>query len=530
MANELRLKRRISGNAGAPAALKSAEPAMNFVDDTLYIGKGDDGSGNATTIIPLAGPGAFVDKTSAQTIAGKKTFSSAPESSQDGTAANDLVRKSQVDTALAGKAPVSHNHSIANITSLQATLDSKAAIASPALTGTPTAPTASAGTNTTQIATTAFVQAAVTAGTIETLGAIEDVTITSIGTGEILKWDGSKWVNQTLAEAGIAPSSHGHNAADITSGTLPVARGGTGATSASAARTSLGLAIGSDVQAYSGVLAATTASFTTSDEAKIDRITVTQAVNLDDIEARVNALDAAVVLKGTFDPSGGAFPGGGSAQAGESWIASANGTINGVEFKQNDRIICVTDNASATVYAGNWHKADYTDEVQSVAGKTGAVVLTAADISSGTFNNARIAQSNVTQHQGALSITESQISNLKAYLTSISGQSLGNLGDVTITSIASGELLKWNGSAWVNQTLAEAGIAAASHGHSASQITSGTFANARIAASNVTQHQAALSISNSQVSGLGSMSTQAANNVAITGGSIDNIALDCGTF
>lgn len=39
----------------------------------------------------------------------------------------------------------------------------KADLASPALTGTPTAPTASAGTNTTQIATTAFVQAALNA-------------------------------------------------------------------------------------------------------------------------------------------------------------------------------------------------------------------------------------------------------------------------------------------------------------------------------------------------------------------------------
>ena len=39
-----------------------------------------------------------------------------------------------------------------------------APLASPSLTGTPTAPTASAGTNTTQIATTAFVTAAVTAG------------------------------------------------------------------------------------------------------------------------------------------------------------------------------------------------------------------------------------------------------------------------------------------------------------------------------------------------------------------------------
>jgi hypothetical protein len=40
----------------------------------------------------------------------------------------------------------------------------KAPLASPALTGTPTAPTATAGTNTTQLATTAFVEAAVSTG------------------------------------------------------------------------------------------------------------------------------------------------------------------------------------------------------------------------------------------------------------------------------------------------------------------------------------------------------------------------------
>ena len=41
---------------------------------------------------------------------------------------------------------------------IKTALDAKAPLASPALTGTPTAPTATAGTNTTQIATTAFVQ------------------------------------------------------------------------------------------------------------------------------------------------------------------------------------------------------------------------------------------------------------------------------------------------------------------------------------------------------------------------------------
>lgn len=55
----------------------------------------------------------------------------------------------------------SHNHVISNVDGLQSTLDAKAPIASPTLTGTPKAPTASAGTNTTQIATTAFVQTAI---------------------------------------------------------------------------------------------------------------------------------------------------------------------------------------------------------------------------------------------------------------------------------------------------------------------------------------------------------------------------------
>lgn len=46
---------------------------------------------------------------------------------------------------------------------IQTAVNSKADVNSPTLTGTPTAPTASSGTNTTQLATTAFVQTAVTA-------------------------------------------------------------------------------------------------------------------------------------------------------------------------------------------------------------------------------------------------------------------------------------------------------------------------------------------------------------------------------
>ena len=54
---------------------------------------------------------------------------------------------------------------------------------------------------------------------------------------------------------------------------------------------------------------------------------------------------------------------------------------------------------------------------------------------------------------------EADITDLQAYLLGITGEPLSDLSDVTITAIAAGELLKWNGSAWVNNTLLEAGIA-----------------------------------------------------------------------
>ena len=55
---------------------------------------------------------------------------------------------------------------------LQTAINTKSDIASPAFTGVPTAPTATAGTNTTQLATTAFVNAKVnTLGTMSTQNA-----------------------------------------------------------------------------------------------------------------------------------------------------------------------------------------------------------------------------------------------------------------------------------------------------------------------------------------------------------------------
>jgi hypothetical protein len=125
---------------------------------------------------------------------------------------------------------------------------------------------------------------------------------------------------------------------------------------------------------------------TAAEKAKLGHLTVTQAVDLDAIEARVNALDAAVILKGTWDASAGTFPGSGSAQAGESWIVSVAGTVNSIAFAIGDRIIAITDNASTSTFASNWFKADYTDQVLTVSGKTGNVTLQVADITDMSAN------------------------------------------------------------------------------------------------------------------------------------------------
>jgi hypothetical protein len=90
----------------------------------------------------------------------------------DGVTSNIQAQFGTVTTSLATKAPLASPAltgtptaptaaSATNTTQLATTAFVQAQKASPAFTGTPTSPTATAGTNTTQIATTAFVQTAV---------------------------------------------------------------------------------------------------------------------------------------------------------------------------------------------------------------------------------------------------------------------------------------------------------------------------------------------------------------------------------
>ena len=78
MSNTIRVKRRANGGgAGAPTTLANAELAFNEQTNIMYYGTGTGGTGgSATSIIAIAGNGAFVDLSTTQTIGGSKTFSS----------------------------------------------------------------------------------------------------------------------------------------------------------------------------------------------------------------------------------------------------------------------------------------------------------------------------------------------------------------------------------------------------------------------------------------------------------------------
>jgi hypothetical protein len=99
---------------------------------------------------------------------------------------------------------------------LQAALDAKAPLASPAMTGTPSAPTAIAGTNTTQVATTAFVQAAIVAfGPGDMLKSTYDADNDGkVDAAEVA--DAAPWAGITGKPTSFPPSVHAHTVSDVT--------------------------------------------------------------------------------------------------------------------------------------------------------------------------------------------------------------------------------------------------------------------------------------------------------------------------
>lgn len=106
MSNTIRIKRRAaSGGAGAPSSLANAELAFNEASNILYYGTGTGGAGGtATSVIAIAGNGAFVDLSTSQTIGGTKTFSSTIQGSISGNAGTATTWATARNLSLTGDA------------------------------------------------------------------------------------------------------------------------------------------------------------------------------------------------------------------------------------------------------------------------------------------------------------------------------------------------------------------------------------------------------------------------------------------
>jgi hypothetical protein len=365
MSSTIRIKRRsAAGAAGAPAALKNGEIAYNEKDSSLYYGFGDDGSGNATSIPAIAGKGAFVDLSSTQTVGGVKSFSVSPQ-----------------------------------------------------------APTPTPGDSTTNVATTAFVAAAVG------------------GAG------GSQAANTVYAGpttgSAAAPSFRALVANDIPS--IP-----------SSKLSDLGLANGAASLDGSG-------------------------------KVPTSQLPASVLgslkYKGTIAASG-TLPA--SPSVGDYYVISAAGTFTGSShpLKVGDWIT-YDGGALGDLGTAGWDYVDNSVQVSSVFGRTGSVVATAGD-----YNTDQVTEGTTNLYYTAARVLAVVLSGLSVATNS------AILATDSILS-ALGKL----------QAQVTARLIAANN---LSDLTSASAARTNL--------------------GLGTIATQNANAVAITGGSIDGVTIDAGLF
>jgi hypothetical protein len=291
MANTLRIKRRSSaGAAGAPTSLENAELAFNEADNVLYYGTGTGGAGgSATSVIAIGGYGAYTTLGTNQTITGNKTFSGTvivPTPSANTHAATKAYVDSSLPTLSGTENQIVYN---AGTISLAANITTPGNLT---VTGDLTVQgnTTTLNTATLVVEDKNIVLANVATPTDTTA---DGAGITILGaTDKTLNWVDATdaWTssehfnivagksfyiggsavlsNTTLASSVITSSltSVGTIGTGVWQGTaIGIAYGGTGSTTADGARTALGLAIGSNVQAFSSQLTALAANTATID-------------------------------------------------------------------------------------------------------------------------------------------------------------------------------------------------------------------------------------------------------------------------
>jgi len=488
MANTLRIKRRASGSPGAPSSLANAELAFNEVDNTLYYGKGAGGAnGTASTVEAIGGSGAYLTLSTTQTVSGNKTFT------------GDIVVPTQAtgddSTKAASTAFVKAQNYLTGNQSISVTGDASGTGATSI-----TLTLASVGTAGTYTKVTTDAKGRVTSGT--TLSASDIPTLTA---SKISDFDTQVQTNR-LDQLANPTASVSLNSQKIINLADPI-DAQDAATKAYVDATKQGLDVKDSVRV------ATTGNITLSGTQTIDGISLS-AGNRVLVKNQSTASENGiydVVSGGSWTRSSDAnisaevtsgmfvFVEEGTTNADSGWVLTTDGAITlgttSLAFSQ-------FSGAGQITAGGGLTKSGNTIDV--VTADAGRIVVNADSIDLATTGVSASTYKSVTVDAYGRVTAGTNPTTLAGYGIA-DAQSL----DATLTALAG-----------VSVSADQLIYATGSDAFSTTSFTS--FGRSLVDDADASTARSTL--------GLGTIATQNANSVSITGGSIDGITLDGGTF